>query len=330
MEETLRNYFLSLGYYVVRGVPVTYHLFDVTDVDLWLYSRTSALTRQRANVDIKNKKTPQAIERIFWAKGLSSILGLDGCIVATTDTRPDVKQFGLKHKIPVLDGNFVAKLSSKTVPAYSRLSEEEFIELADKLSLGKLGGNWKAKYLEAKARLLSDLNFDGCNAYLSDIQYFLEEYLKSSQQNKDILRFVYVTLSMFVVALDFVMKDYSTFETEGRFDLLVEGFRYGESGKKFTARFAEITATLTDAANLGKGAGEVLRSELVRQAENIPAEILADFFSKLSVQQTLFGIAVEFERAAFDLDSKIVSPSVTSTLAVILDFLGIDRKKILT
>jgi hypothetical protein len=88
-EETLRNYFLSMGYFVVRGCKFRYRGFDVTDVDLWLYGRSSALLRERINVDIKNKKTPQALERIFWAKGLQSVLGLDACVVATaSNTAP--------------------------------------------------------------------------------------------------------------------------------------------------------------------------------------------------------------------------------------------------
>jgi hypothetical protein len=71
----------------------------VTDVDIWLYSRPSPLTRERANVDIKRKKTPQALERIFWAKGLQQVLSLERCVVATTDTRPDVREFGLGNVI---------------------------------------------------------------------------------------------------------------------------------------------------------------------------------------------------------------------------------------
>ena len=71
MEEQLRNYFMQSGYFVVRGVPFVYEGFDVTDIDLWLYSRESSLTRNITIVDVKNKKTPQAIERIFWAKGLA-------------------------------------------------------------------------------------------------------------------------------------------------------------------------------------------------------------------------------------------------------------------
>jgi hypothetical protein len=69
-EELLREYFTTLGYFSVRGIPYRYGNFDVTDIDIWLYSRPSPLTRERANVDIKRKKTPQALERIFWAKGV--------------------------------------------------------------------------------------------------------------------------------------------------------------------------------------------------------------------------------------------------------------------
>ena len=66
MEELLRNYFLRAGYYAVRGVPFVYQEFDVTDIDIWLYGRMSAVSREITIVDAKNKKTPQAIERIFW------------------------------------------------------------------------------------------------------------------------------------------------------------------------------------------------------------------------------------------------------------------------
>src|ERR1700730_5445349 len=93
MEELVRNYFMSLGYFTVRGIKFRYQNNDVTDIDLFLYGRNSTLTRQRINVDIKNKKTPQAFERIVWANGLMKILNFDSCIVATTDGRPVLHSF---------------------------------------------------------------------------------------------------------------------------------------------------------------------------------------------------------------------------------------------
>ena len=93
MEETLRRYFLDMGYYVVRDVKYVFEGVDVTDVDLWLYQRPSLFKRLRLTVDVKNRRIPQALERLLWSKGLLSGLGLDGAIVATTDSREQVKQF---------------------------------------------------------------------------------------------------------------------------------------------------------------------------------------------------------------------------------------------
>src|SRR6187431_2089627 len=102
MEELLRAYFLNLGYYVVRGVKYRYEGLDVTDVDLYLYGRSSSLTRDRINVDIKNKKSPQAFERILWANGLKKLLGFNSCIVATTDQKGLTHSFGQLHDTLVL------------------------------------------------------------------------------------------------------------------------------------------------------------------------------------------------------------------------------------
>src|SRR5262245_50281468 len=106
MEEALRYYFIRNGYYTLRSVPFIYREFDVTDVDIWLYERPSAVSRQRIIVDAKNRKTPQAIERIFWTLGLRVALGVEQAIVATTERRPAVAEFGKLKGLVVLDGAF--------------------------------------------------------------------------------------------------------------------------------------------------------------------------------------------------------------------------------
>ena len=110
MEELLRSYFIKAGYYVARGVPFIYEGFDVTDIDLWLYSRTSSVSREITLVDAKNKKTPQAIERIFWVQGLRIATKATNAVVATTEKRQEVKDFGRDLGIIVLDGTFLNKL----------------------------------------------------------------------------------------------------------------------------------------------------------------------------------------------------------------------------
>lgn len=333
MEENLRRYFLNLGYYVLRGVKFRYHSFDVTDVDLWLYAKTSALARQRTSVDIKNKKTPQALERIFWAKGLKETLALDDCMVATTDSRPDVREFGLSHQVAVLDGPFLARLQGSAKTHIDRLSEEDFMAQADHGSLGKMGGDWKGRYEEAKSRVLTDLRFDGCNAYINDIQYFLEQRIAFGESESMSLRLTYAVTSMFLVAVDFVLKDHSALDNEHRFQLLCEGFRYGNSGKDYATRLTRLAAGLTEVAGIAPGTGKAVVDELKRQAEEIPAEALAEFFSKGSVQGALFSTAIEFESAAFAPEVPApsgLSANAQGVLGVISDFLGIDRKKVLT
>ena len=109
-EEFLRTYFLGLGYYVIRSINFVYKGFDVTDIDLFLYNKVSPFSRERIIVDIKNKKTPQAIERIFWTRGLQDVLNMDKAIVATTDTRQEITDFGKQNNIYVLDGNLQSRL----------------------------------------------------------------------------------------------------------------------------------------------------------------------------------------------------------------------------
>jgi hypothetical protein len=333
MEERLRRYFLSLGYYVLRGVKFRYNSMDVTDIDLWLYAKPSAFARQRTNVDIKNKRTPQAIERIFWAKGVKETLALDDCMVATTDSRPDVRAFGLSHQVAVLDGPFLARLESSSKTHIDRLTEEEFLDQIDVGSLGRIGGNWKGRYEEAKSRVLTNLRFDGCNTYINDIHYFLEQHVQFAESRSISLRLVYAVTSMFLVAVDFVLNEHFALDGKHRFHLLCEGFRYGDSGKDYATRFSHLAASLTPQVGIAPVSASAVVDELARQANAIPAEALAGFFSKFSVQGSLFTTAIEFETAAFAPEAPAPSSltaNAQGVLGVIADFLGIDRKGVLT
>lgn len=331
LEEALRHYFLGMGYYVIRGSKFRYQGFDITDVDLWLYAKPSALARQRSIVDIKNKKTPQALERVFWAIGLTRTLGVDECVVATTDTRPAVREFGLQNSVRVLDGAFLKRLQSSPRAHGARISEEDFLKEADTASLGKLGGDWKGRYETAKSRMLTDLTIDTGNSLLSDIGSFLEHW-SSSQTSKTSLRLAYALSAMFLISVDFVLKDYPSLDADGRFRILDEGFRFGRSGSAYASRVAALVGSLTEAAGLTIGARKTIVAELERQAAAVPAQLLAEHFSKSAVQAVLMPIAIILEAAAFSPEPIVPSalpPTVQATLGVLVDFVGLDRKKVL-
>lgn len=326
-EEALRNYFLSIGYYVIRGAKFIYNRFDVTDVDLWLYSRNSPLSRERVCVDIKNKKTPQALERIFWAKGLQAVLELDSCIVATTDTRPDVSEFGLKHNVKVLDGKFLSRLTKSPRSHLERISEEEFLADLDKGSLGRLGGDWRGRYETSKTRLLHSLNFDGCNAWLEDIGYLLCQ----NASGIETWRLLYASCSHLLIAVDFILREFVTADQEQRRQVIERGIRYGVSGQAFTENVGRMAAALVESVAAQPGLSETLQRELRAQAAGVKADLLAEFFSK-TAGASLFEIALDFEAAAFS--PQVTKPSTMPTTAqsvigVLADFYGIDRKSAL-
>lgn len=327
-EELLRNYFLSLGYYVVRGCKFKYNKFDVTDVDLWLYARNSPLSRERVCVDIKNKRTPQALERIFWIKGLQLVLGLDSCIVATTDTRTDVGDFGLENNVKVLDGKFLSRLNNSPRSHLTRITEEDLLNELENGSVGRLSGDWKGRYEASKSRLLLGLNFDGCNAWLEDIKEIFSDTASGVKQ----WRLLYVFCSHFLTSVDFTLRHLVTDDHSQRRKTIEQGFRFGLSGERFTENVARMACALVESVTNQPGLSSTLRSVIKSQASEVKAELLAEYFSKKTGGQDLLDTALILEAAAFNPDLVLPSNlpgSCQAFFGVLSDFFGIDRKLIL-
>lgn len=322
-EEALRNYFLTIGYFVARGCKFTYNRFDVTDVDLWLYARNSPLSRERVSVDIKNKKTPQALERIFWAKGLQTVLGLDACVVATTDSRPDVRDFGLQHDVKVLDGKFLARLTKSAKSQQDRISEEEFLRQLEDGALGRLGGDWRGRYEVSKSRLLHSLNFDGCNACLEDIGLLLSDIGAGVPR----WRPLYVTCAHLLIAVDFILREHVTSDHDQRMSVIDAGIRFGESGQTFTEKVSRMAASLVESVAAQPGLAKTVQHEIEDQASQVKAEILAEFFARNT--SGFFDTALQLEAAAFapTLPMPSTLPAACQgVIGVMADFCGIDRK----
>lgn len=324
-EEALRNYFLSIGYYVVRGSKYKFNEFDVTDVDLWLYSRNSLLSRERICVDIKNKKTPQALERIFWAKGLQQVLNVDSCIVATTDTRPDVREFGLQQNVRVLDGKFLSRLTKSPRSHTDRMTEEEFFSDIDLKSLGRLGGDWRRLYEESKSRLLHSLNFDGCNAWLEDISNILGQISSGNPA----WRMFYVLCSHFLICVDYILREFIVEDQAQRRQIIERGIRYGISGQVITDKVSKMASMLVESVAVQPGLAETLQKEIHQQAMDVKADILAEYFSNPKVGSSVFEVACTLESIAFSNEAfmpSMMTAQVQSVIGVIADFCSVDRK----
>ncbi|ELA9308254.1 hypothetical protein OTK59_02190 [Vibrio natriegens] len=331
-EEKLRLYFLSLGYFVVRSVNASYKGFDVTDVDLFLYSRPSPISRERTNVDVKMKQRPQALERVFWTKGLRDVLGLEKCVVATTDKRSHIGEFGAKNDVLVLDGNFMNKLDSSERYSIERLNEEEFILQLENYSVGELGGNWKKDYEEAKSNILSKLNFDGVNYLLNNIHNILEE-ICAGHTHETCYRALYIYVSFFLINLDYSIKNFSYKDQRDRVKLISNGIRFGEMGQKKSEEIIAMSSALMKSF-MSKEDYDIgaIENEVLNQFMSIPSDGLAEFLGSTKSMLRLFPIAIELEKQAFS--KNIMQPSAMPTelqsiIGLLCDFYSLDRKKVL-
>ncbi|GLR60801.1 hypothetical protein [Rhizobium indigoferae] len=327
MEERVRSYFMKSGYYTLRGVPFTYGKFDVTDIDLWLYDRPSPVSRHRVVVDIKNKKTPQAIERIFWAKGLAATLRLDQAIVATTDKRPDVAQFGREHGVVVLDGNFLSRLANLSLSG--RMSEEDFLHAIDAFSDQKVAGDWKGRLRTAKSLVLNGLGYNEVNSWLTDARFFAEQTLIVPLHKTTACRILYLIASLVAVGFDFVMRDLAFVEQDAKVTEINSGLQFGSSGARGTAHVIDIAIGLVDQyAPEMRGLGSKIRRGVESDLEDVQTHIPAEYFARPSTAQGLYNIARELEEAAYLQTFKSpsdLSVDARSMLSVLLDFWAIDR-----
>jgi len=332
-EELLREYFLELGYFVIRSVKFTYREFDVTDVDLFLYSKSSPFSREKTIVDIKKKKTPQAIERIFWTKGLQEALGMDKAIVATTDNRSDVAEFGKKNKINVLDGNLIMRIEERFMRMKrSRITEEAFTEIMRRESIGDLYGNWKDKNEELKALFINEISFNTCNRILKSIKEVLEYYI-TTNKNELSKRLLYLHVSYFLIALDYSMKDLSFIEEDQRKQSLDMYFKYGQTGYQRTQEIIGYIQSFLSSTP----AGSEIHREAIKEAvesdiSSIKADVLAEYFCKITISSKIFDIARYFESYAYAIEVPHVEEIPAEDQAIIAlmsDFFSIDRKKVL-
>jgi hypothetical protein len=331
-EEALRGYFLSTGHFVVRSVPFNYKNYDVTDVDLWLYIKVSSVSRERACVDVKHKRTPQAMERVLWTKGLREVLGLERAIVATTDNRIETRDFGEANGVIVLHGDFLQRVIN-VFPLTDRITEEELLRVLNAPCVVDSHIEWRRWFRSLKAMLINRLNFDGCNTFLLAVKLLLEEHLATGKSSDIPVRLLYAAISYLLIGLDYASRTVAQLDVDARLDRLTNGFRFGEAGRGRTEEIVEMAQQLL--AESGKAdlfSPTELRNEFERQVADYPAEIIAEHFAKSESLKHLFDLARRFEAQAYSravLQPQDCPSDEKAVVGLLCDFLGVDRREII-
>lgn len=327
-EEHLRSYFLRAGYYVSRGVPFLYEGFNVTDIDLWIYGRRSSVSREITIVDAKNKRTPQAIERIFWVQGLRLATRATSAIVATTDTRQAVKDFGKQMDVLVLDGTFLRKIA-KSDDLSVRLTEEEFSRRIADYRLSKYDGDWRGRMVLSKSLLAHGLSFDACNEWLDQSRFFAEHSITKPTQREQALRCVYLILSYLAVALDYILRELSFLDQVQRAESIKNGFTFGSKGEVGMQRYINVAMGLVEQhADGGQAISRRVRANVESELARLPTNILGEYFARPEVGKSLFSIGRDLEALAMNRhfgSHTMASVEVRSFVGCLLDYFGIDR-----
>lgn len=331
-EEALRSYFRSTGYFVVRSIPLIYKKFDVTDIDLWLYVKATSLSGERTCVDIKLKRVPQAMERVLWTKGLKEVLRVDRAMVVTSDTRPETRTFGVANGIRVLQGDFLKNVV-KTFPPTGRLTEEDLLSLLRTPCIVDSRVDWYSWFRSIKSKLLDNLNFDGCNTFLTAAKLLLNEYIATGKSSKVSVRLLYAVIAYFFICLDYTTRSFTDLDSGARTEILTNGFRYGEAGRQRTEEVMRMALQLM--AVSGKSdqfSGKALREEFEKQSLGYHTEILGEYFSKSESLKALFSSARSFEEQAYS--ETLLQPNETpsdqkAVIGLFCDLLSLDRKAII-
>ena len=331
-EEALRAYFYSTGYFVVRSVPFNYKTYDVTDVDLWLYVKPTSLSTERICVDVKRKRTPQAMERVLWTKGLKDLLGVDRAIVVTTDNRPETRDFGVVHGVGVLHGDFLQRVVNGFTLS-ERITEEDLFALLKTPCVVNSDVKWPRWYRSLKAKLIDGLNFDGCNTMLLAAKLLLDEYIATGKSSEVPVRLLYAIISYLLICIDYASRSFVQLDVNARKAVLSDGFRYGEAGRQRTEEIVQMALQLlVDSGKTDLFSYDELRGEFERQVADYRAEILGEYFAKAESLKHLFELARSFEKQAYSktLVKLDQCPSdQKGVIGLLCDLLGHDRKAII-
>ena len=331
-EEVLRDYFLSLGYYVVRGVEIKYAGKSITDIDLWLYSRSTAIAREITNVDIKNKKRPTVAERILWAKGVAAIYKFNRCVVVSSTQNDETRSFGKAHDIQVITKKFIdmymASAKNSMTPQHIFDEDIKMLFKTESLSPKETFLNcWQKE----KQLLVENLDFYGCNQHLQTIRQLLEHYIVTSNKEAS-LRLLYLVVSFFLITLDYIMKDITFMEKDERVKILHDGFNFGDGGEQRAREILELATNFAEnsMASPSLFSASEIQNEIQCQIEQFPRH-LTEYFSNREIMNRLFTIATEFSKNAYEVSVTPianVSPDIKAIIGVLCDFFDIERGRI--
>ena len=331
-EECLREYFRSLGSFVLRNVPVREGSEDVTDIDLWVYTRATAHSRHVAIVDIKNKRRGKAFERAIWIKGLQSALGADEAIIASQGVTDSAQKFSERLAIRVISRSVFDAIVKQYSNQNDRLTDEELNQIWKKLAIGRT--NLKSRIELVKSEISRAIDFRTLNIWLDEGAELLKLATEREQEAGPITRSAYFCCALISVGADYLGKHHSLSDTATRQDFFRQGMLFGRSDLGATRAYLDFTENMVKEFLDGSGSSSAqIRAGFEKAVEKLPIQGLVEFFSRSYSGPELLKAAIALENACH---AKIVPtprelPSIEAKMVIglISDYAGLRRKDVL-
>lgn len=329
LEEIARAYFQRQGYFALRSVPYRFDGEDVTDIDVWLYGRQAASGRIRAVVDAKDKRSPKALERVLWTKGLQVTTGSDRAIVVTTDNNPRVNRFARENRVSVVTKSFLDSFARSDRGKSDRMTLEGFYDHINANQSQKQDGDWLAHVEAVKTALVSNPGFPAFNSAVSAFRFFGEKLDTRPLYREQALRCCYLTASIACASLDAALERVVFDDESAKVRAINNGIVFGDTGDGKTQKNLQNVLNLVAASmNNGRALSAQIESAIDAEFGKIRADIISEYFSKEANQFALFTIARELEdkaHAPLGGDLNGLSLDAKGTLGVLADFSQVKR-----
>jgi len=334
LEELARAYFARQGFVAIRSVSIQFEGEEVTDVDVWLYGRQGGGSRTRGLVDVKDKKSPKAFERVMWARGMQLALGCDRAVVTTTDTNAKVTRFAQQQKVALLTAAFLRHWAGGDDVLKDRLSLEELISSIQSYAGQKQDGDWVKQIAIAKSAVVSLAPYPAFNKAVSSFRFFAERAATRPQHREQALRGAFLSASLACMALDAGLEKLAFEDPTTRHRLLYSGVTYGDAGdNRVQASIDTVLAVIAKGMKNGRTIARQTSEALEGMFSEVRAEIIAEFFAKEQNASHLFPVARELEfraHARSRAEMTALSIEAKSVLGVFADFVGAKRTALMS
>ncbi len=334
LEELARAYFTRQGFVAIRSVSIQFEEEEVTDVDVWLYGRQGGGVRTRALVDVKDKKSPKAFERVMWARGMQLALGCDRAVVATTDTNAKVVRFAQQQKVALLTAAFLRRWEGDDDVLKDRLALEEFASNIQYYTEQKQDGDWLKQIAAAKSAVVSLAPYPAFNKAIKSFRFFAERAATRPQHREQALRGAFLSAALACVALDAALEKLAFEELPARQRLLYSGVTYGDAGdNRVQGSIDTVLSVISNGMKNGRAIARQTSDALKEMFAGLRAEIIAEFFAKEQNAIHLFTVARELEfraHARYRAELTALSVEAKAIIGIFADFVGAKRTPLMS